>query len=158
MLQKWGRLRLRHIRDIREVCQAHLGETQGGGVAVNEFEHPASGAILGQQGPFGKGECEQVMELVDPAGALADDGLEPAGDLAQGTEFEAQECDRSRLLGAGEACGGAGFDRIGLLATKESGTVILVALRIAAGAGQGQGRGQAGNAGVRSAEAVQEVE
>ena len=59
MLQKWGRLRLRHIRDIREVCQAHLGETQGGGVAVNEFEHPASGAILGQQGPFGTGPVRE---------------------------------------------------------------------------------------------------
>ena len=59
----------------------------GGGVAVDEFEDPAGGEVLGEQGQFGEGEGEQVVELVDEAGALADDGLEAAGDLAEGAEF-----------------------------------------------------------------------
>ena len=49
----------------------------------DQFEDPAGGDVLDQQGQFGEGEGQQVMELVDQPGALADDGLQPAGDLAQ---------------------------------------------------------------------------
>ena len=54
---------------------------------MDEFEDPAGGEVLGEQGQFGEGQGEQVMELVDETGALADDGLEPAGDLAKRAEF-----------------------------------------------------------------------
>ena len=50
---------------------------------MDEFEDPAGGDVLGEQGQFGKGQGEQMMELVDQAGALADDGLESSGDLAE---------------------------------------------------------------------------
>ena len=59
----------------------------GGGIAVDEFEDPAGGDVLDEQGEFGEGQGEQVVELVDETGALADDGLEAAGDLAEGAEF-----------------------------------------------------------------------
>ena len=58
----------------------------GGGVAVDEFEHPAGGDVLDEQGEFGEGEREQVVELVDEPGALADYGLEAAGDLPDGAQ------------------------------------------------------------------------
>ncbi len=63
------------------------GEEWGGGVAVDEFEDPAGGEVLDEQGQFGEGQGEQVVELVDEAGALADGGLESAGDLAEGAEL-----------------------------------------------------------------------
>ena len=47
----------------------------------------AGGEVFGEQGEFGEGQGEEVVELVDQAGALADDGLESAGDLAEGAEF-----------------------------------------------------------------------
>ena len=47
---------------------------------------------------------------------------------------------RRGLFGEGEASGGAGLDGIGLLAAEESGAVVLVALRIAAGDGEGERR------------------
>ena len=50
---------------------------------MDEFEDPARGDVLDEQGEFGEAQSEQVMKLVDEAGALADDGLEPAGDLAE---------------------------------------------------------------------------
>jgi hypothetical protein len=39
---------------------------------------PAGGEVLGEQGQLGEAQGQQVMELVDEAGALADDGLEAA--------------------------------------------------------------------------------
>jgi len=93
---------------------------------------------MDQQSEFGEGEGEQVMELVDESGALANDGLEPAGDLSDGAEFEGQRRDTRRLLGEGVAGGGAGFDGVGLLGTEEGGAVVLVALGIAAGDGHGE--------------------
>ena len=39
---------------------------------MDEFENPALGEVLGEQGEFGEGEGQQVVELVDEAGALAD--------------------------------------------------------------------------------------
>ena len=62
------------------------GRGVGRGIAVDQFEDPAGGEVLGEQGEFGEGKGEQVVELVDEPGALADDGLEVAGDLAEGAE------------------------------------------------------------------------
>ena len=87
MFEQRGGLGVGQIRDIGEVCWRCLGEAWGGGEAVDEFEDPPGGEVLGQQGEFGEGEGEEVVELVDEPGALADDGLEAAGDLAQGAEF-----------------------------------------------------------------------
>src|SRR5262245_38172096 len=90
------------------------------------------------------------MELVNQAGALADDGLKPPGDLAQGAELHGQGGIPARPLGEGEAGGSARLDGVGLVAAEEGGAVVLVALRVAAGQGQGQRRAQA-------VEEVQEV-
>ena len=38
----------------------------------------------------GKVKRQQVVELVDQPGALADDGLEPAGDLTQRAQLRAE--------------------------------------------------------------------
>ena len=85
----WQRVRLGvgQIRDIGEVRWRRLGEAPGGGEAVDGFEDPGGGEVFGQEGEFGEGEGEQVVELVDEPGALADDGPESSGDLTQGAEF-----------------------------------------------------------------------
>ena len=108
----------------------------GGGVALHEFEDPADGNILDEQCQFGKGQGEQLVELVDEAGALADGGLEPSGDLAERAQLGRQVGRGCGPFADGEACGGAGLDGIGLLAAEESGAIVLVALRIAAGDGE----------------------
>ena len=115
------------------------GEERRGGIAVDEFEDPAGGEVLDEQGEFGEGQGEEMMELVDEPGALADDGLESAGDLAEECAVRVTTACRVRgLFAEGEACGGAGLDGIGLLAAEEGGAIVLVALRIAAGDGEGQ--------------------
>jgi hypothetical protein len=58
------------------------------GIAVDQFEHPAGRQLLGEQGQLGEGQGEQVVELVAQARAVANDGLEAAGDLTQAAEFE----------------------------------------------------------------------
>jgi hypothetical protein len=73
------------------------------------------------------------MELVEEARALADHRREPAGDVAEATEFEGHGGVGGWLFGQREACGRVGFEGIGLLAAEAGGAVVLVALRIAAG-------------------------
>ena len=81
-------LGIRQIRDGSEVGGRRCGEALGGGVALDEFEDPAGGEILGAQGEFGEGQGEQVVELVEEARALADNSLEPTGHRTQSTQFE----------------------------------------------------------------------
>ena len=81
-------LGLGQIGDGGQVGGRGLGQTRGAGIAVHQFEDPAGGEVLGEQGEFGEGQGQQMMELVDEAGALADDGLESSGDLAEDAEFE----------------------------------------------------------------------
>ncbi len=87
VLKQGGDVGVRQVRDIGEVGGRCLGEASGGGEAVDQVEDPCRGEVLDEEGEFGEGESEQVVELVDEAGALADDGLESAGDLAQGAEL-----------------------------------------------------------------------
>ena len=79
---------VRQIRDRSEVGRGGGGEQRGRGIAMDEFEHPAGSQVLGEQGQLGEGQGEQVVELVDQAGALAADGLEQAGNVAEGTDLE----------------------------------------------------------------------
>ncbi len=55
---------------------------------MDEFEDPARRNVLDEQSEFGESEGEQVVQLIDEACALAYDGLEAAGDLAQDAQFE----------------------------------------------------------------------
>ncbi|HYT87785.1 MAG TPA: hypothetical protein VEL76_03605 [Gemmataceae bacterium] len=75
------------LGDIGEVGRRGCGEQPRGGVAVDQLQHPDGGEVLGEQGQLGEGQRAQVRELVEQARALADDGLEAAGDLAQTAEF-----------------------------------------------------------------------
>jgi hypothetical protein len=54
---------------------------------VQQLQDPADGDILGEQGQLGEGQDQHVMELIDEAGALANNGLEPAGDLAKDAQL-----------------------------------------------------------------------
>ena len=77
------------------------------------------------------------MQLIDEPGALADDGLEAAGDLAQGAQWGGQDWSGGGSLAESIACGGAGLDGIGLVGAVEGGAIVLIALRIARGDGEG---------------------
>jgi hypothetical protein len=52
VLQEGAGLDVGEVRDTQEVYLTCLGEARGGGVAMDQFEDPAGGAILGLQGPF----------------------------------------------------------------------------------------------------------
>jgi hypothetical protein len=128
------------------------------GVAVDESRGPAPGEVFGREGALGEGQREEVVELVDEAGALAGGGLEACGGVAQRAEGVGQGLGRGGPLGDGEAGGGAGLDGVGLLAAAEGGAVVLVALGVAARHGD---RGVRDGTGVRVGligELVEEVE
>ena len=82
------------------------------------------------------------MQLIDQPGALADDRLQAAGDLAEGALRQGQGCVGVGPFGDGEAGGGLGLDGIGLLGAEEGGAVVLVALGIAARDGQREVAGE----------------
>ena len=88
LLQQRGDVALGQVGDVGQVAVGSGGEELGGGKAMDQFEHPAGGDVLDQQAQFGKGQVQQMMELIDEAGALADDGLEPAGDLAEDAQLQ----------------------------------------------------------------------
>jgi hypothetical protein len=83
------------------------------------------------QGQLGKRQREQVVQLVDEPSALANDGLQAAGDLAEHAQLVGERRHGGGPFDHGEAGGGAGLDGIGLLAAEVGGAVVLVALRIA---------------------------
>lgn len=151
------KLGVRQVGDVLKIIGGCLGQERRGGVAVDEFEDPAGGDVLDEQGEFGEGESKEMVELVDEPRALPDDGLESAGDLAQGAKFGVHRRGGDGPFGEGEARGGAGFDGVGLLAAEEGGTIVFVALRIAAGDENGEGR-RASGASRGSGEGVQEVQ
>jgi hypothetical protein len=158
VLQQRRHLAVGQVRDRGQVGGVRLGAAPGGGVAVDQFEDPAGGEVLGDQGQLREGQGAPVVELVDAACALAQHGLEPAGDLAAGAEFGGQRALRLGPLREREARGGAGLDGVGLLATADGGAVVLVALGIAAGKRRREGGRAARAARGRLAESVEEVE
>ena len=87
VLEQGVDLLVRQVRDLLQVGLGSRGQALGGGVACAEFEDPGAGNVFDEQGEFGERERQQLVELVDEAGAMADDGLEPAGDLAQRAQF-----------------------------------------------------------------------
>jgi hypothetical protein len=77
------------------------------------------------------------MQLVDQSGALADNGLEPASDLAQKTQGSRDRLAGSGSFSQGKASSSAGLDGVGLLGAEQRGAIIFVALRIATGEDDG---------------------
>src|SRR6516162_792095 len=121
---------------------------------MDEFEHPTRGDVLDEQREFGEGQSEQVVELVDEACALSDNGLKSPGDLAQRAQLGGQRRRVCRSFADRVACGGAGLDGIGLLVAEERGAVVFIALWIAAGDTDGRDLIPAR----RAREGVQEVQ
>src|SRR5262245_33429504 len=60
----------------------------GGGTDMGCFIFYSShSSVSGAQGQLGEGQGEEVMELIEQARALADDGLQAASDLAEDAQF-----------------------------------------------------------------------
>ncbi len=124
---------------------------------MHEFEDPARRDVLDEQGEFGKGEGEQVVQLVDQAGALPHNRLEPAGDLAQRAQFGGQTGCGCGPLAEGEARGRAGLDGIRFFGAEQGGAIVLVALRVAARDGDA-GAAERGDVRPPRGQPVQEVQ
>jgi len=142
------------IGNIAQVGFGGGGESSRGGVAAEQFEYPTGAEILDEDGQFGKGTDEELMELIDQSGALPGDGLESSGDLSELAEFEGGRRPGLGSFVEGVACGGACLDGVGLLRPEERGAVVLVALGVAAGKGDGEWVGMGGADGT----ALEEVE
>ncbi len=125
------------IGNLPEVVRGGRRQQFGGGIAFAEGEDPSAGDVLDEQSEFGKRQRQQKVELIDQTRALTHDRLQATGDLAKRAQLGGQHLDGCGPFVESIACGGAGFDRIGLLAAEEGGAVVLVALRIAAGDGEG---------------------
>ena len=59
------------------------GNAFGGGILLEQLEHPASGDVVAQGSELGKGASQEVVQAVDGLSGLLDLGLEASGDLAQ---------------------------------------------------------------------------
>ena len=158
ILEQRGDVLVGQVGDVGRGRRGGRARQLGGGIAVEQFEDPAEGDVLDEQGQFGKGQRQEMVELVDRAGCVAGRwlgvGWRPAGAFAAPAD--------SGVVAAGSfaegvASSGLGLDGIGLLAAEEGGAVVFVALRIAAGDGEGALGRQQGDARERG-EAVQEVQ
>ncbi len=118
------------VGDVGEIGVVGLGQQSCGGVAVEQFEYPAQGDVLDDQGQFRERRHQQIVQLVDEPGALADHGLQARGRLAQ----DAQRGRPAAMAAGGpfadgKAGRGACLDGVGLAGGEESGCVVLLRSR-----------------------------
>src|SRR5262249_4861571 len=111
--QQRGDLPVGQVRDAGQVVLGGGPEPRGGGVAVEQLEDPARRQVLDEQGQLGEGQGQQVVQLVDQAGALPYRGLQPRGDLTQGAQRRGEDRCRPRPFAEGEAGAGACLDGVG---------------------------------------------
>jgi hypothetical protein len=138
-------------RNLPEVLRGRRGQQFGGGIAFAKGEDPTAGDVLDEQSEFGERGRQEKVELIDEPRAMAHDRLQATGHVAERALFSRQHLDGCGPFAESIACGGAGFDGIGLLAAEEGGAVVFVALRIAAGDDEGR-------VGELTLERVQEVQ
>jgi hypothetical protein len=132
VVEQRGAVLLLQIGNSAEIVGGRLREPRRRGVAAQKFENPTGGEVMDDERQFGKGQGRQMVELIDEPSTLANDGLKPTGDLAKRAKFEAERPVTGRPFGQREAGGGAGLDGIGLPWAEQGGTVVLVAVRVAA--------------------------
>ena len=114
------------------------GDALGGGILLEQLQHPTGGDVVGQGGELGEGTRQKVVESIDSLSRLLDLGLQPAADLAEQDRggrgrgsgvgpFDDSEASHGLALGV---VGGA-FGEVGL-------PIILVAFGFADGEGHRQ--------------------
>lgn len=148
------------VGDGREILGGGRGQPGCGGVAVNHLQHPAFGEVLDPQGQFGEAQRQQVMQLVDQPGPLANHGLEAPGDLTQGPQSGRERNRGGWPFGQREASAGVRLDGVRLPGPEQSGAIVLVALRIAPGQGDasvGDGASRVAGGGIELRQEVQQV-
>ena len=137
LVQRLGLL-VGQIRDLLQGGAVGLGDAFGGGILVEEPQHPAGGDVVGQGGEFGEGAGQEVVESVDGLGRLFDLGLQAAGDFAQQDHRRGRGGRRVGSLDDGEACHGLALGVVGGAFGEVRLLIILVALGLADGQGHGQ--------------------
>ena len=80
-MQRLGLL-WREIGDLLQGRAVGCGDAFGGGILVEQLEHPASADVVGQGGELGEDASQQVVQPVDGPGRLLDLGLQSSSDLA----------------------------------------------------------------------------
>jgi len=78
---------MRQIGNVLQLVGRGGREPAGGRKAVDEFEDPAGGDVLGEQGQLGEDQSQELVKLVDQPRALADGRLQATGDLPQGAQL-----------------------------------------------------------------------
>jgi hypothetical protein len=115
-----------------------LGDAFGGGIGLQEPEHPADGDVLGQGGQLGEDPSQEVVEPIDGLGLLLDLGLQAAGDFPQEEHGIGRGGRRVGLLDDGEASHGLALGVVGGALGEDRLVIVLVALGFADGHGHGQ--------------------
>ena len=157
MLEQHVDVPVGQVRDVVEIAGSSTAKQLSRRVAMDQFEHPAHGNVLDEQGKFGKAEREEVVELIDQPRALPHDGLQSASNLAQRSQLGRQGRRVRRSFADGKARGGLRLDGIGLFVAEERGPIVLVALRIAAGDTDGD-VSEPARASAQGTESVQKVQ
>ena len=127
------------VRDLLERSEPGLGDALGGGIFVEQLQHPGGREVVGQVGQFGKDAGQEIVQAIDGLRGLFDLGLQASGDFA-----EQDHCGRDGRGGAGqfddgEACHGLAFGVVGGAFGEVGLLVVLVAFGLADGQGDGQG-------------------
>ena len=126
------------IGDLLQGGELGLGDAFGGGILVEQLEHPAGGDVLGQGGEFGEDAGQEVVQSVDGLGRLLDLGLQASGDLAQQDHGRGRGWGGVGLLDDGEAGHGLALGVVGGALGEVGLLVVLVAFGLADGDGHGQ--------------------
>jgi hypothetical protein len=119
------------IRDSREVSRCRCGQKLRSWVAIKQFKYPTLRDVREEESQYGKAQSQEMMQLVDQAGALANGSLKSARDLTQQSQLSCHLGSSRRPFRQGETSPGFGLDGVRFLAAKKSDTIALVALRIA---------------------------
>ena len=110
----------------------------GGGIFVEELQHPSGGEVVGQVGQFGKDAGQEVVQAIDGLRGLLDLGLQASGDFAEQGHGGRDRRGGGGQFDDGEARHGLAFGIVGGAFGEVSLLVILVAFGLANGQGDGQ--------------------
>ena len=125
------------VRDLLQGGEMGRGDALGGGVLLEQPQHPAGGDVLGEGGQLGEGAGQEVVESVGGPGGLLDLALQAADDLAEQGHGRRRRRRGGGSLDEGEAGHGLALGVVGGALGEVRLPIILVALGLADGDGHG---------------------
>jgi hypothetical protein len=121
------------IGDLLQRSAVGPGDAFGGGILVQQPQHPAGGQVVGQRGEFREGARQEVVQPVDGLSRLPDLGLQAASDLAQQDQRRRGRWRGVGLFDDGEAGHGLALGVVGGPLGEVGLLIVPIALGLADG-------------------------